>query len=149
MTNVSFKYKVPLWFQVAQIAVYASCIIVAAIHLGESACPPTQFGFGLDFWLLVAGISGLIYAVLPILLILIAVPCVCVLVCFLPILILLMVLKIPYFIVWWAMGIATVGVETAAVSACPVVFAFAIVAWVFFPIDLWVTYQHTKINDDE
>lgn len=148
MTNLSYKYNAPMWFQVLQILVYVSCIIVAAVQQG--ACPVVPaLQLGLDVWLLVIGISGLLYALLPYLLIGLAIPCVCLLPCLLPLLVVAMVMKLPYFIAWFAIGITIICMLSSTVTLCPLVFAFSIVALTFTPVDLFLTFQYTKMDDNE
>lgn len=140
-----YTYSAPLPYVIITALLYTAILVAGAILPQHEVCPASAMqNLDLQTWTLVSGISGLIYALFPFLL-LALIFCICIVPC----LFAALVAKSVFMVVWAAIGIAAAATTADVTANCPVTLGFAIFSIVLLVLDgiLSIFMWKAKEND--
>lgn len=124
-------------------------LIAGIVTLTHQPCSATSsVGVSLNAWLIVAGATGIFYALIVFVLMALICLLACCVCCLLPIFIVLLLGKIVFFFAWAIVGVLLLALDSGVVNDCPVAFGFAIVAIVALCVDLVPTYIYTRTSTE-
>ena len=143
------SYNPPWWLIVVEAIVSISILVSGAITLNTEPCGTSQISFLLNVWLIVAGCIGLFYSMSVFIFMFLFCACACCMLCLVPILMLVILAKFLFYIIWAIIGIVFLSTNPTLHSTCPVAFGFAIATVVLLLIDTIPTWKYTKVNEKE